>query len=528
MSEKWKLIHSRNNWKQKAIERGKKERACRKEIRRIKAERDRFKHKAEESKAELDRQRTQVRHSTKIELVYFAFLLFLVARIGFRAISRVLEVLGPQLGLAKAPCAQTISNWVMRLSIAKTKTVFQSTGSTVIGNFVKESVWLIDLSIGLGAGKILSVLSLNLRHHKLYDHAPTLQDVECVAVSVAESWTGETIADFLKKVIASVGGSPSAFLKDGGTDLGKAVDLLNAQGIPCPSIADISHIIANLFKHEYGEHPLFNTFISACGQVSKNLKQTLLASLAPPKVSTKARFMNLHHLVMWANQLLKHSPKGNAQAGSMLSKLRASLDKLPDCKGFIARFLRDALPLLECQKILKCKGLNSVTYQECEKLIADLPASSSIRKGFTDWAKKHLTMTNTLGLGLTGLPTSTDAIESLFGVGKRLGTGQVKDADRIAARLPALCGTLSQDDAQEALSISVAQQKAVMGSRNSLIKQRRDVLPHPGKLETLAKLPDQQNVQLIKGLARMEATLCDQVYGMGGGPKVGETLLRGF
>lgn len=91
--------------------------------------------------------------------------------------------------------------------------------------------------------------------------------------------------------------------------------------------------------------------------------------------------MNLHHLVSWADQLLSHSPRGLAPEGSMLEKLRASLDQLPACKSFIEQFLRDALPLLECQKILKGKGLNVETYQECENLISILPASSSIETG---------------------------------------------------------------------------------------------------------------------------------------------------
>jgi len=506
MSEKWKLEQSRDNWKQKAIKRGKQARAHRKEIARIKSERDQFKQKAEITMIELEQHSHQMPHRgpSKKELVYFTLLLFLVARIGFRATSRVLKVLSPLLGLAKAPCAQTVINWVTRLSIVKTQTISSEPHNPPFGYFTNGYVWLIDLSIGLGSGKILSVLALNLNHHQQLNHAPRLQDVECVAVSVAESWTGEAIADFLKKIMLSLGGSPSAFLKDGGTDLGKAVRILNEQGTPCLSIADISHNIANLFKHEYGNHPLFDTFISACGSASKKLKQTLLACLAPPKISTSARFMNLHHLVSWADQLLNHSPRGLAPEGSMLEKLRASLDQLPACKSFIEQFLRDALPLLECQKILKCKGLNVETYHECENLISILPASSSIRNGFNNWAKEHLAMTSQLGLGSTGLPISTDAIESLFGVGKRFGTGQVKDADRIALRLPVFCGTFSQNDAQKVMQVTVAQQKSVIGNRDSLIKQRRDVLPNPGTLETLAKIQKHQHVQLIKNFQRME------------------------
>lgn len=84
---------------------------------------------------------------------------------------------------------------------------------------------------------------------------------------------------------------------------------------------------------------MFETFLSACGKISKKFKQTILACLAPPKVSTKARFMNIHRLVKWAGQLLRHSPKGRARDGSMLSKLRAGIDQLPECKAFIRRLI---------------------------------------------------------------------------------------------------------------------------------------------------------------------------------------------
>jgi hypothetical protein len=267
MSERSKVLRRIKNWKRKAIDRGKEGRAKDKVNGRVKKERDKYKKEvlaaqkeALEAKAELERLRDQVAigphgPQNKLELVHLALMLFLVARIGFRAISRVLDVLCTYLGLSKAPCPQTISNWVTRLSIAKIQMPPQSIGNPVAREIAKDHVWLIDLSIGLGAGKILTVLALNLKHHQLNDHAPTLEDVRCVAVSVENSWTGESIADFLKSVITRTG-SPSAFLKDGGADLKKAVGILNEseQGTSSLSIADISHTIANLFKHEYGEH----------------------------------------------------------------------------------------------------------------------------------------------------------------------------------------------------------------------------------------------------------------------------------
>lgn len=499
MSERWKLKQSRDQWKQKAIERGATARAQRKEITRLRAERDRLKAVATPvpdtenlpqrgERAPLDGQ--------KAALVHLALSLFVEARLGFRAIARALAVFAAHGGLPKAPCAQTVSHWVTRLSLVKMQTFSELMNASLMPPLAKGYLWMIDLSIGLGSGKILSVLALPLQHHVTHAKAPRLQDVRCVAVAVEDTWNGASIADFLERVIARTG-APSAILKDGGTDLNRAVCLLAERGHPCPAIADVSHVIANLFKHTYGEHPLFSTFVSACGRVSKHLKQTLLASLAPPKVSTKARFMNVHGLVAWADQLLKHSPRGEAAAGSVLARLRASLEELPACKPLIRRFLRDAKAMLACQKVLKHKGLNKATHQACQKLIEVMPASSPIRQGFTQWAENQLAIASALELGTVGLPISTDILESLFGIGKRLGVGQTKDANWIALRLPCFCGTLSRDDSEHVLQISVKEQQALTSGIRSLLAQRRQVLPHPGTLESLAKTSESRSFQML-------------------------------
>jgi len=177
--------------------------------------------------------------------------------------------------------------------------------------------------------------------------------------------------------------------------------------------------------------------------------------------------------------------------------LRTSLDQLPACKTFISRFLRDATVLLECQKILKVNGLSNKTSKECEALIEAIPPSSPVRIGFKKWSKKHLKIAETLGTANTGLPISSDLIESLFGVAKRHGTGETKDANRIAARLPALCGQVTKEDARRVLDVSVAQQKEVMGSLSSLTRQRRQVLPNPGCLDNMTLSNTNQNLELI-------------------------------
>jgi hypothetical protein len=44
-------------------------------------------------------------------------------------------------------------------------------------------------------------------------------------------------------------GRPAAYLKDGGSDLHKAADLLEERGLGSPCIDDISHAAAGMLKH---------------------------------------------------------------------------------------------------------------------------------------------------------------------------------------------------------------------------------------------------------------------------------------
>ncbi len=182
--------------------------------------------------------------------------------------------------------------------------------------FTNGLIWMIDISIGLGAGKIVAVLALDAHHHQLVRGAPALGHVHCVGVAVGDSWTGETIAELLKRLIAQMG-RPAASLKDGGSDLHKAAALLEDDGLGSPCLDDISHAAAGMLKRTYQSHPAFERLVSACGRASGKLTHTLLACLVPPTVRTKARFMHVHRFVTWADRVLQLSPPGGAPRGSM-------------------------------------------------------------------------------------------------------------------------------------------------------------------------------------------------------------------
>ena len=354
---------------------------------------------------------------------------------------------------------------------------------------------MIDISIGLGQGKILAVLALDAHHHQREPGAPALRHVRCIAVAVAASWAGDTIAELLKRLIAQMG-RPAAYLKDSGSELHKAAALLAEQSLGSPCIDDISHAAAGMLKRLYQSHPAFETFLSACGRVSGKLKQTLLACVAPPRVRSKARFMNVHRLFTWADRVLQLSPPGGAKRGSILAQLRATLDDLPACKALIKRFQGDAQGVLACQQILKTHGLSPATLAQCEPLVGAMP-TATLRQELTRYLNHQLATATTLGLDPVGLPISSDSIESLFGVGKHHGVGETQDAARIALRLPAFCGVPTREEAEQVLDVSVARQHEFSSQLASLTQQRREVLSHPERLESLGLNPDASYVELI-------------------------------
>ncbi len=499
MSQLSKVNHSRRQWKGKAAQRGDDNRYLRKQLARVKAERDQVKGALKEAQVrlrQLENQMQTVAARPKVDAVWIALRLFLEVRISFRAVSRVMALLAGDLGLQRAPCPQTVINWVIRLSIVRLESARERCGLPLNrAPFSNGFIWMIDISIGLGSGKILAVLALDAHHHQRVSGAPSLAHAHCIAVSVADSWTGDTIAALLGRLIAIMG-RPAAYLKDGGSDLHKAAELLAEQGLGSPCIDDISHVAAGILKRYYQYHPAFERFVSACGRVSGKLKQTLLACLAPPTVRTKARFMNVHRLFTWAERLLQLSPAGAAKAGSILARLRPCMDELPECKDLIKRFRGDSQGLLECQKILKTKGLCYDTLAQCEPLIDAMP-SAVVRQTFHAYLLYQLEIAKTLGLDHSGMPISSDTIESLFGVGKHHGVGQTQDAARIALRLPALCGTPTREEAQKVLAVSVARQRELTAEFTSLTQQRRDVFRHPERIESLSQNQGKPHIELL-------------------------------
>jgi hypothetical protein len=494
-SQQSKRRQSRQQWKQKAQERAAHNRSLRKALERLRKERERAKQALQEAHKQLRHTEAQPTH-LKAHRVWLTLPLFAGARLSFRAVSRVLHGLADWLGIGQAPCPHTVINWVRRLSVVRMQSARLLQGAARhLLPFPNGLLWMIDTSSTLGTGKLRSVLALDAHHDQLAGVAPGFQHVRGSAVAVSPSWTGDRLAILLERVIAVVG-RPAADLKDGGSALKKATDVLRARGLGRPGMDDISHAVTKMRKRRYETPPQFATFLSACGRVASRLKHTGWACLTPPTVHPKSRFMNVHRLGRWAARVLGLLPTGRAQAGSVLAKLRTGLDEVPAGRILIGQVRDDAGALLACHQLLKTHGRSHDTLPQCEPLL-DPMASVRVRQELSRALHHQVEAATRLGLDDVGLPISADPLESLFGLTKQHGVGPVQDANRMARRIPALCGRPTPEEAQQVLEITVAQQKALTDGVSSLTKQRRQMRAKRHALEQLSSGPDQGHVALI-------------------------------
>jgi hypothetical protein len=130
-------------------------------------------------------------------------------------------------------------------------------------------------------------------------------------------------------------------------------------------------------------------------------------------------------------------------------------------------------------------------------LLQDIPQRSQTHIGFVTWMEKQLMVAQSLGVSGMGMPICSDILESLYGVGKIHGTGEIKDANRIALRLPSYCGGLSDDAAKMVIGVSTKQQQEVEKELLSLTGQRRKVLPNPGTITDLLTNEGNQYLSLL-------------------------------
>ena len=355
-------------------------------------------------------------------------MLVLQASVSYRSVPKILSLFQPNSWI---PHFTSVINWTLRLGLGLLKQVKP---------IKKPWIAILDHSIDIGTKKAFIVLRVELDALSKRGSAITLQDCECIGVTVHETVNGEQVyADLVE--IFKKSGKPTAIIKDGDSSLQKGCKLWsNTQEGKAEIIYDIGHSMAAALKEEYERTEDYINFTALVSKAAHRLRQTQLAFLMPPKLRSKGRFQSLSKLGAWAEKIFNVLNEKTQQA-DILAKLNKALPDFLSFATFINGFAKTSLIISRVLEILKNKGLNQDTHQQCLALANELPEQSIVKSRLIDWLTTHSAVQQKIAPEGLSLPVSSDIVESLFGRYKYAAARNPQaDTNRMVLLIPALCG----------------------------------------------------------------------------------------
>jgi hypothetical protein len=341
------------------------------------------------------------------------------------------------------PSPTTIANWAIRAGLAKLLGVKRTN---------EPCIDIMDHWIGNGHIKLFAVLRLPLsacEKRLRAGQALDLKAFKLVHLGLGDKSNGVIVCRSLEKLYSRIG-LPVGVICDGGSDLNKGIKLLNyKQDSQIILINDISHKVATLAKKQFADRSWFKDFCKNIQNGQKKLINSEIAYLRSPKQNTKARFMNISRIINWAVTALERM-ENSADQSSHMKKFRAAYGPLTQQPRSMILHMKQTLDVADAvMKVLKIQGLNDSTAQEARLLIAQLPATDTVRLGLEDWLLRHEVINQSLKHSgwTSSLPISSDPIESLFSRYKALqNRAPSGDPTRLVLILPLFVGEHSAAD----------------------------------------------------------------------------------
>jgi hypothetical protein len=429
------LKGSRDNWKDKALEKQKKVRVFEQKIRDLEISRKRWKSQAKKAekkvkelekeleklkkvdKASADFQKvkplTAISHHYTIQTIQISVQQVIEGRNSYRSASMIMKLLSEKFEI-DSPHFSSIRKWVGRVGLYEL-------------NRKKEKrddwIFIVDLTLELGQEKALIVYGVTIERYQeiLTQEKRALQhtDGEILTLEVTTTATGEFIQEKLELLSNQVG-IPQQILGDYGSNLKKGIQLYQINHPEVIYTYDVTHAMSNLLKHQLSQDKSYQDFLKSCHECRLELQQTELAFLAPPSQRSQCRYFNVERLVNWGKQLLnapleeilKLMPHANIKI--IYQRLKQKLDwlltyEIPLKRWEIMVFLTRTLEIQ-----LKIDGLNQQSVEKFDSQISSLiipPKLLNFKQKIIQYITQEISHLKTEN----SILATTDVLESIFG-----------------------------------------------------------------------------------------------------------------
>jgi len=343
--------------------------------------------------------------------------LFLNALLGCaasqRATARVFKLVRFWLpGVVETPCANTGRLWLLRLGLHEL---------TREKERADDWIWIMDQTLQLGPWKCLIIVGVRLSAWRR-PHPLRHEDLTLLNLTPMDEATGDKVHQAMAQVIAAAG-VPRGVVSDGGGELQRGMDLLQAQYPNVARIYDVKHKMALLLKKELEADSRWDAFTKQSNQTKRQITQTELAFLVPPSMKTKARYMNLETLVGWGRRVLHHlldDSRPVILAGVDLSKLEAKIGWLREYREALEEWSQLLAVAEAATDHVRRHGYHSTARGELSQKLANritTAAALRMRDAMLEFVEQQSAATNPGGEHLIG---SSEILESLIGKYKQL------------------------------------------------------------------------------------------------------------
>ena len=305
------------------------------------------------------------------------------------------------------PHATTGRMWLLRLGYYKLHAPLEQTDDWIL---------LADHAIEIGKHRFLGILGIRLADLPPPGECLKLSDMTPVALLPVESSTQEIVYQQLEAVSAARGILPAAILSDEGSDLSGGIDRFCQAHPETTRYRDLPHMAARLLKKRLEKNDRWNVFIKQATQTKFETNQTELAFLVPPRLRSKARYMNLQSMLRWAEKVLTV-----LDDPCLVAPWLCSVDRLNTKFGWLREYRKDLevwsswLALTDrALDIVRRRGYCSSTADDVKQALTEIsetPETELLQHELLEIVNAE---SSKAGAG-TRMPGSTEILESSFG-----------------------------------------------------------------------------------------------------------------
>jgi hypothetical protein len=339
------------------------------------------------------------RHSYSSLLMALSIFLNVSLGLSYRQTQNAQKAIFSAAGIKlKIPCKSTIRVWVLKLAFSRLNFSEPITDRMIA---------IIDESISIGQEKMFLVLGVSLDKWLAEPSALCYADIKVLYVGSKTSWTGEDVSEALSKANKRVSTEFEYICSDGSSNLIKGIRLFGK-----PHVYDIAHKMGIIVEKRFSKDDAFILLQANLGKRRSAMMNSVHTALAPPKMRTKARYMNLFATTKWMVFILNRWDQ-------LSQEQKDQVQFVKDNEPLVRELAATMIVVISVSKQLKKDGITKYSSWYVRQVFSNLSISTSRLELIEVDILRYISETESKLPNDDSIICSSDIIESVFGKAKR-------------------------------------------------------------------------------------------------------------